>query len=291
VIASGSTADGDAPDVVGIAVEAVQPGRAAVGRVDDATERSAALLGRRVLIGPSDPCGQCEVCRRGGAAVCPLARPRGEVGARLRAAARWLVAFGDGIELPLPAAAAVAGDVALAYTIYARTGLGAREPAVITGTNPIARFLVEILLAKAITPTVVADPADEAWCDWLVTKGAAVARGAARDSDDVVRAAVGGAIAAQGVGARPWRVLATDHHAVARACALAGPRATLTLLAPSPPLAAELVAREVTIIGVAGPHPDLVVEAAAMCVKGEIDLAGGVIAGGSDPTRTTVIAL
>jgi hypothetical protein len=50
----------------------------------------------------------------------------------------------------------------------------------------------------------------------------------------------------------------------------------LTVLAPGAALQADLIDREVTVIGVAGPHPDLIVEAAAMCVKGEIDLVGGV---------------
>ena len=53
-------------------------------------------------------------------------------------------------------------------------------------------------------------------------------------------------------------------------------------------LATPAAAREVTIIGVAGAHPDLVVEAAAMCVKGEIDLAAGTTADPTDPLRTHV---
>jgi hypothetical protein len=87
-------------------------------------------------------------------------------------------------------------------------------------------------------------------------------------------------------------VLATDD--VARAASLAGPRATLTVLAgKSPPdLAGALLSREVTVIGVAGAHPDLVVEAAAMCVKGEIDLTGGVVVGDSpDRTRAVVVPI
>jgi hypothetical protein len=136
----------------------------------------------------------------------------------------------------------------------------------------VTRFLVEILRAKGLSPVVVAEPG--AWAEWALGKGCAVAR----DADGVAAA-----IATQGMGARPLRILATGDHE--RAAALAGPRATLTVLAPSPALPGDLVAREVTIIGVAGPHPDLIVEAAAMCVKGEIDLAGGV---GDGPTLARV---
>lgn len=260
-------------ELVGIAVEAFQANGAAVGIVDDATEGSAVLLGKRVLVGPTDPCGQCEVCRRGGAAVCAHATPRGPIGKRLRVASRWVVALQAGLDLPVPAAAAVAGDVTTAYTLYARTGLGSREPVVVLGATSVTRFLVEILRGKGITPTVIAED-DDAWRSWLLGKGAAVVGGAG----DALVASVAGAVTAQGMGNRPWRVIATDASVIAQAAQLAGARSTLTVLAGAnlPPLPGELIAREVTIIGVAGPHPDLIVEAAALCVKGEIDLVAGV---------------
>ncbi|HUS33310.1 MAG TPA: alcohol dehydrogenase catalytic domain-containing protein [Kofleriaceae bacterium] len=273
-------------ELVGIAVEASQPSGSAVGIVDDASEGAAVMLGKRVLVGPTDPCGQCEVCRRGGAAVCPHASPRGAVGKRLRVPSRWVVALQDGLELPLPAAAAVAGDVTTAYTLYARTGLGPREPVVVLGENAVARFLVEILRGKGITPTVIVGAtSDDAWRSWLLAKGAAVVSG----TGDALVASVTGAVSAQGMGNRPWRVIATEASVVPHAAQLAGPRATLTVLADheTPALPGDLIAREVTVIGVAGPHPDLIVEAAALCVKGEIDLVGGV---GDGPTLARVVA-
>jgi threonine dehydrogenase-like Zn-dependent dehydrogenase len=278
-------------ELVGIAVDASCAGGSAVGRVDEASEGAAVLLGKRVLVGPYDACGQCEVCRRGGAPVCPLGKARGAIGSRLRAATRWLVTLGDGLDLPVPHAAAVAGDVTTAYTLYARTGLSPREPVVLLGTSPVTRFLVEILRAKAITPVVVIDAgAPDAWRDWLLAKGAAVV--SAGESSLV--AAVTATIAAQGQGAKPLRLIvagAADQTALPLAVSLAGPRSTLTVLAtPSDAaLPARLLAHELTIIGVAGPHSDLVVEAAAMCVRGDIDLAGGVVVGeASDPTRSAV---
>jgi D-arabinose 1-dehydrogenase-like Zn-dependent alcohol dehydrogenase len=273
---------GDA-EVVGIEIEASQPNGAAVGRVDDAPETSAMLLGKRVLVGPFDPCGQCDICRRGGVAACAHVRRRSTAGERrVRAQARWLVALDGGLELPAPAAAAVAGDVAVAYTLYARTGLAPRDPVVITGETAVTRFLVEILIAKSIAPTVVAEPGP--FADWLVGKGAVVAR----DVDSVAAA-----LATLGMGARPARVLATDPMTLALACSLAGPRATLTVLAERElaPLPGALLAREVVILGVAGAHPDLVVEAAAMCAKGEIDLAGGTTTDPADHTRAQVRAI
>jgi hypothetical protein len=151
---------------------------------------------------------------------------------------------------------------------------------VVTGATAVTRFLVEILRAKGLSPVVVAAPGP--WADWLLAKGCAVVGDAAGVRADgggaadaaAITASVASAIAAQGLGTRPLRLIATGD--LERAASLAGPRATLTVLAPGSPLAGALIDREVTVVGVAGPHPDLIVEAAAMCVKGEIDLAGGV---------------
>ena len=249
-------------ELLELEVLAAQPSGALAGR--DAA-------GRIFVVGPTDPCGQCEVCRRGGAAVCPSSRSRSR-DARVRVLGRWAVELADGLELPLPAAAAVGGDIATAYTLYARTGLGPRDPVAITGATAITRFLVEILRAKGLVPIVIAD--ESSWCAWLASRGAV--------PTTIDR--VGDALIAQGLGARPLRVIATGD--AATAYALAGPRATLTLLTPAPDVPAVVAAREVTIIGVAGPHPDLITEAAALCARGEIDLANGV---GDGPTQARVI--
>ncbi len=257
-------------DDVDVEVDAWQ-GHACVGVVANAGERARVLVGKRVLVGTADACGECEICRAGGATVCPLSKHR-IVGKHTTAMARWLVALGDGLELPLPAAAAVPGDVALAYTVYARTNVSPADAVVLVGKSPVTRFLVDILRAKAITPTVVVDPGDPAWTDWLVGRGVAIAHAG---SD--VAAKVRDVIAAQGRGVRPARVVATSGAAADVACRLAYPRGTLTLV-PTALAGLDIgiaATREVTVIGVAREHPDLIVEAAAMCVKGEIDLVGG----------------
>ncbi len=189
------------PDLheVVIAVEAAQlarsqpylpgavPGVAAVGRVVAAGEQALALLEQRVLVGAIDPCGQCEVCRRGGGTVCPRARHRGSdergtLAERITVAAKWVVPLGgelglDGAQAVVPASgdaatgaaaarpkrgpsdpaalAALGGDAVLAYTVYARSDLAPREPVVVLGTSPVTRFLVEVLLAKGLMPVVV----------------------------------------------------------------------------------------------------------------------------------------
>ncbi|MGE0546875.1 MAG: alcohol dehydrogenase catalytic domain-containing protein [Kofleriaceae bacterium] len=270
-----------------IELEATQ-GTAGVGRVIEAGERARALLDRRVLVGPIDPCGECEICRRGGGPVCPTARRRDAWVDRVVANARWLVTLEGSLDIASPAAAAIAGDLAIAYTMYARTGVGPSDRVVIAGASPVTRFLVEVLTAKGIAPVVVADPAATAWCAWLDRKAAGIARsGGDRDA----RAAVEAAFAARMPGQRstqPWRILASTPSALAQAAALAGPRATLTVRGPCGSLPSELVDREVTVIGVAGAHPDLMTEVAAMCCKGEIDLAGGTAVAADDELRAVV---
>lgn len=276
-------------DDILLELEAVCPPTSAIGTVAAAGERATVLLGKRVLVGPIDPCGECEVCRRGGGPVCPLAQRRTFDAStrRITAGARWVVALDDGLALPAPGGAAVAGPIALAYTIYARTGIGPREPVVIAGASPVARFLIEVLRAKGIAPAVVVDPAHGAWAEWLLGKGVTVAR---TTSVADARATCIAAFDAEGLGGRPWRVIAVTEDAAPLAAALAGPRATLTVVSPVGALPGDLAAREVTVIGVAGAHPDLVVEVAAMCVKGEIDLAGGTAAAPTPDHRAVVIS-
>ena len=270
-----------AEDDVTVDVDAWQ-GEACVGRVVEAGDRARGLMGLSVLVGTRDACGECEVCRAGGATVCALAKGR-TIAKRTTAMARWIVPLQDGLALPVPAAAAVPGAVALAYTAYARTSVSAADSVVLAGKSPVTRFLVEILRAKGITPTVVLEGDDPAWLDWVTARGAAIVELATRtDAAAQVRAAIG----AQGRGLRPTRVIATSGESADLACQLAHRRGTLTLLPTALKgldvgLAATL---EVTVIGVAREHPDLIVEAAAMCAKGEIDLASGTTQG-NDPTR------
>src|SRR4029079_13076735 len=111
-----------------------------------------------VLVGPHLPCGECEVCRRGGAVVCRHGRTlRGDLAARLVVPARWVVVLDAGLDVPGPEAAAIAGDLAIAYAMYVRANIGPREPAVIVGDDAVARFLERVLVAKGVTPAPAPD--------------------------------------------------------------------------------------------------------------------------------------
>jgi len=237
----------------------VVAGGAAVGRVVAGGEQASGLIGRRGLVGPHLACGECEVCRRGGAAVCPgggvlgVDRP-GTLAERITVPARALTVIEDELGVAGPAAAAIAGEVAIAYAMYVRASIGPREPAAVIGDDVAARFLVEILTAKGVTPAVVT--------------GADV---------DAARAR----IVELGHAGKPIKLFATTIAARAVALELAGPRATLvTRVAPGGDVALALapahLARELTVHAVVGAHPDLLVEIVALVVRGDVRLDGAV---------------
>lgn len=240
------------PDHVVVAVEAAWlpraagdspavAGGAAVGVVTETGEHASGLRGRRVLVAAHDACGECEVCRRGGAAACPHGGARGgdlpgTLAEHAVVPARSVVALDGDLAVPGPAAAALAGEVAIAYAMYVRGNIGPREPAVIVGDDACARFLAQILVAKGVTPAT----GDEA-----------------------------------PAGDRPLRVFSTDPSGRDQAVERCGPRATLVVRAAQGlPLVvpAALLAREVAIVAVAGAHPDLLTEIAALAVRGEVRL-------------------
>ncbi|HVK78924.1 MAG TPA: alcohol dehydrogenase catalytic domain-containing protein [Kofleriaceae bacterium] len=243
------------------------PGVAAVGRVTAAGAAAAEWLGARVLVPSHAPCGECELCRRGGAVLCPTGAAHGVDGPGalatvMTAAGRWLCRLDGALELPGPAAAALGGEIALAYALYARAGVGPREPAIVWGRGALARLCATILAAKG-APAVVAtdDAALAAVSTHPVAADPAAADAALRDH-----------------GARPRKVLVTDGDLIPAALAAAGPRATVVVATGpgrTPVAAASLTALrdEVTLAGVAGCHPDLVPELAALAVRGDLELA------------------
>lgn len=237
------------------------PGAAAVGVVVGVGRAAGEWLGARVLVPQCEPCGECEQCRRGGTSACPTGLIRGVTGAgtlvtHLTAATRWLVRLEGPLELTGFAVAALGGELGRAYALYARLGVGAREPTIVWGTDALARACAAILAAKGA-------PAVFAHGDTSVA-----------ELDDQLASH----------GHRPRKVIVTRPELVARALAAAGSRATVVVAAtptlpPRPTIdgttAEELhraLARECTVAGVGACHPDLVPELVALAARRELDL-------------------
>lgn len=248
-----------------LAERAEVPGLAAVGRVVETGPGGRHLQGARVVVGPIQPCGDCDLCRRGAAPVCPAGRTLGvdvpgTLARRVVARARWVLRLDGELDIPGPTASVLGHEAALAYALYARAGVGPRDPTIVLGDGAVARLLTQILAAKNAAP--------------------------------------GG----DGGGDRPRKIFAVDGIGVAEALAIAGPRATIAVEA-SRSATGEVagleaaLAREVTVIGVAGAHPDLLPEIAALVVRGELDLAAaatvvsidGLAAAMAAPARTAIV--
>ncbi len=283
------------------------PGGAAVGEVVAAGEAATHLLGCRVLIGPLEPCGECDRCRRGAVWACAARAVRGETidGAladRAVARARWVCPLTEGLELPGPEAAAVAREVAEPYALFARAGVGPGEPVLIAGDGVRSRLLVQIARSRGTRPMVVT--ADEVYAARMADDGC---RTLAPGDDLLARAR---ALAADaGFGERPWRLFEADGDAGARARAVAlavdGAVVAMSRAASPTSTAVDLdawVAGGCTLLGVPGAHPDLLSEVAALVVRGDVTLDGLVnVVGASDlrgavtragnPTRAVVVNL
>jgi threonine dehydrogenase-like Zn-dependent dehydrogenase len=231
-------------------------GAAAIGRIVEAGDAAAGLRDRRALVGPTLGCGECAVCRRAAVAACPrgqtLGRDRdGALAERVLARGRWLCPLDERMPLAPLTGALVAGPAARAYAAYARAGLAPNLPAIVIGRGPVARALARIAVARGARVTIAApdEPAD------------AVAARVAAD--------------ASGGGDPPTIFDAGEPGGAALAHALLAPAATLVLLAGEAPAALDLgalAARQATAIGVAGAHPDLATELAALVVRGELAL-------------------
>jgi threonine dehydrogenase-like Zn-dependent dehydrogenase len=288
------------------------PGGAAVGTVQDAGESATHLLGKRVLVGPDQGCGECDVCRRAGVVVCPegarLGRDvEGTLATAVVARARWVcVLEGELAGVPGvdgPAAALIAREAAWAYAMFARAGVAPGEPVFIVGNDVVARFLCQIAAARSVRPMLVAASAAGDAGSWVESLGGVAVRiperppGSREAVPDpgAARAAAMQAAASGGHGKRPWYIFETSATSQGRALALslAGPATRLTMLAsaaitgsrpyqpvapgpvPGPvpdPVLGPVLDLDGVIHGVAGAHPDLLPEVAALVVRGELDV-------------------
>jgi L-iditol 2-dehydrogenase len=265
---------------------AITPGGAAVGRVVDAGANALELRGKRVVIGPDQACGECDVCRRGAVAACPhrvvLGRSvHGTLASAVVARARWACVLDGGLHIDGPAAALIGREAAWAYTMFVRAGVGPGELVVIAGHDVVARFLVEIAVAKGARPLVLVTGDRPAWSAWIHARGG---QAVSVTPGERARAALADARGAAGHGERPWCIFATDAAPAQRRLALDAmtpgsrvvllARSALGLDAAAPDLDIDAVVdADGALLGVAGAHPDLLPEIAALAVRGDIDLA------------------
>jgi len=225
----------------------VTPGGAAVGTVEATGATAFDLAGARVVIGPIDPCGECEVCRRGQTSVCPDRVVRGMTtdGAlctHVLAGARWACRIDGDLAIPGPEAALLGREALVAYAMYARLGVAPGDSVAIVGDGAIAALVRQIATARGARIVDISEAGGPAVRVFETTGGVA---------------------------------------GRSRAISAIGPAARLALVAPGIAGAAAidaLPAKRIldtgaTLFAIGGGHPDLIPELAAMAVKGEINLA------------------
>lgn len=277
------------------------PGGAAVGTVVQAGAEAEHLLGRRVVFGPEQACGECDICRRAVPCLCPhgevLGRTQhGALAELVRVRARWVCALDNDLSCPAlksPAAALLGREGAWAYTMFARAGVAPGEPVFIVGSDIVARLLIEIAVAKGARPMVVHASDLTGYADWLASQATVSVPVSVPDTDaNEIRVLAENAASTGGHGRRPWYVFETSGLPAGRsqALALCGPGARLTWLSANAlghrperksermpehqiDLAGHAIAdMDATLVGVAGAHPDLFPELAALVVRDELDI-------------------
>lgn len=269
----------------------VTPGGAAVGTVIEAGAGALDLRGKRVVLGPDLACGECDACRRAAPAACPhrlvLGRTvHGTLASAVVARARWACALDGGLDVAGPSAALIGREAAWAYTMFVRAGVGPGELVVVAGHDVVARFLVDIAVAKGARPMVLLGEDRPAFAAWIHQRSGV----AVRVAPDQAGAVLADARAAAGHGERPCAIFATGgdpaQHNLALAAMTPGSRvvflarqalglATEGHAGADTPGAIDAVASaDGTLLGVAGAHADLLPEVAALVVRGELDVAG-----------------
>jgi 6-hydroxycyclohex-1-ene-1-carbonyl-CoA dehydrogenase len=273
----------------GIALGALGDDAPVAGVVVDAGEAARHLVGQRVVVPRVLPCGECDRCRRAQAALCPNRAARAALATHERVPARPLLV----VEPPLwPEGASLWQLAALPDAVGApfgalmRVGLEPGSPLVVVGAGARARAAIAIGVAKGATVLAVTDDPDAASRAHATGARAIVLPG---DADAAVgREALAAAAREAEVSLASCRVLETSGSSSgrARALALAPAGAAIALLdgadGPAPPgpadaaaatLAARIASDELLIVGAAACHPDLLVEAVALVVRGELALA------------------
>lgn len=232
-------------------------GATLMGSVVETGEAASAWAGVRVMVPALQSCGECESCRRGFVAVCPkrvvLGRDiDGACASRVVADARWVTPLDKGLEkLSGPEAAFCCGPLLTAYGLFCRAGTGAGDIALILGQGPIASALS--VLAKS-RGTKVLRASEEHTIAELVSEN---------NKDNL-----------------PMRIFVCDdskgsdinNSDIAISAATPGSIIVTCVAAGSMDLK-DLLEKELTLVALPFPHPDLLPETAALVAKGAVSLS------------------
>lgn len=118
-------------------------------------------IGDAVVGGPPDPCGQCDPCRAGRAALCIELGPagvgefQGAFAEYVKLTKRQLRRVPEGLDLR---AAALAEPLAVALHGITLAGVKPGQRALVTGVGPIGALTLAALRAKGVEDITVSEP-------------------------------------------------------------------------------------------------------------------------------------
>ncbi len=241
------------------------PGRAAVGRVVEAGAAGKDWIGARVVVGPYQACGECDLCRRATVDLCQQGTVfAGNIPGTLRshivARARWLCHADGELAVAGAAAAVTAGPAGQAYSAYCRAGIGPGEPLVIVGQSSVARLLEQVAHARGAHPMRTnVDAAPNTVASRLRTL---------QDIHGLIGQTV---TLFETTGSEKGRSLATSLAKAGDIIVLAEEDPTDDDSAMSEGAGFE---KTLTLLSIRAPHPDLYPEVIAMARRTEIDIEG-----------------
>jgi 6-hydroxycyclohex-1-ene-1-carbonyl-CoA dehydrogenase len=181
------------------------------GRVVAAGAGAEEWRGRAVIVPAVIPCGECDLCRRGRAAICrrqkmPGNDIHGGFASHIAVAARGLCPVDEkrlaAAGLELADVAVVADAVTTPYQAVTRAGVTPGSLAIVVGTGGVGGYAVQI--ARAFGATVVAIDVDAAKLASIAKHGAALTLNARELDGKALKAAVQSFAKQRGLPSTEW---------------------------------------------------------------------------------------
>jgi len=251
------------------------------GTVESAGPAYRHLVGCDVIVPAVIPCGECALCRSGRGNVCrsqimPGNDIDGGFAERIVVPARGLCPVKYTAGYTLAELSVVADAVTTPYQAVVRSGLQARQLAIIVGAGGVGGYCVQI--AAACGAPVVAIDVDAARLDTIGDHGAAATIDASRTEFREIRDRVRHLAREWGCPPHGWKLFECSGSAAGQQTAwgLLGPAATLMVvgftLDKIEVRLSNLMAHDATAQGTWGCRPELYPEALELVTSGRITL-------------------
>jgi 6-hydroxycyclohex-1-ene-1-carbonyl-CoA dehydrogenase len=251
------------------------------GIVAEAAGGSRHLLGREVIVPSVIPCGRCELCRSGRGNACrsqvmPGNDLDGGFAERMAVPSRGLCLVSDRGAYDLAELSVVADAVTTPYQAVLRSGLAARDLAIVIGAGGVGGYAVQI--AAASGARVVALDVDDDKLAVIARHGASLTLNPSTMDFKALKKEIAGSAASWGCPANGWKIFECSGRGAGQELAfgLLGYAGVLMVvgftLEKIQIRLSNLMAFDATVQGTWGCRPELYPEALRMVTSGRITL-------------------